>query len=91
VKKTNKQRTDERRKFYREIGGRINQARDDSGMTLGDLARATGINRGQLWKVQNGSNITMSTLLDVCRAINKQPWEMIPSVRLRSFWKAGGV
>jgi DNA-binding Xre family transcriptional regulator len=49
-------------------------------VSLTEIARRTGINRGQLWKVEKGRNITIGTLFDVCYAIDQQPCDMIPEV-----------
>ena len=67
-------------RFCKEIGANIKRARVNMEVSLSEIARRTGINKGQLWKVENGCNLTMSTLFEVCHAIDQQPWEMIPQV-----------
>lgn len=70
----------DRSRFCKEIGANIKRARVNMDVSLTEIARRTGINRGQLWKVEKGRNITIGTLFDVCYAIDQQPCDMIPEV-----------
>lgn len=54
------------------IQNKIAKARLEQNMSYFDLEKATGINKGQLYKIENrlGDNVTLIQIMSVCKALH---------------------
>lgn len=64
----------------KELGKVVRRRREQRGMKLRDLARASGVSGGNLCKLEkHGLNITIDTLVKIAEALEELPQNMIRS------------
>jgi transcriptional regulator with XRE-family HTH domain len=69
------------RDFKKELAGRIVAIRKGAGITQQQLANAMGCHSTRVSHLESGrADIRVSTLLDVARALNVSPRELLPKV-----------
>ena len=62
----------------RELGQRLQQLREDAGITQGDLSAEAGCSKNYLSAIERGVNkLTVPLLLEYCLALNKTPNEIL--------------
>ena len=52
-----------------ELALRVNQAREELGLTQAEAARKANVTQQQMSRVENGVNCNMTTFLKVCQAL----------------------
>ena len=62
----------------RTMGATLRDARVAASMSLADLAEQTGVSKGNLSKIEHGSNATVTTLYRICRALDLHPRYVLP-------------
>lgn len=56
-----------------QYGRFIKHVRQQYGLTLPELAEKAGISQGNLSKIENGGNFTISTLISIASALDVSP------------------
>ena len=56
--------------MMRELGRRIRETRIDMGMTQTEIAGKAGVTKRTISRIENGEDLTVSTLLNVLRALH---------------------
>jgi len=57
------------------IGDNIRKAR--GGMTQEKLASLSHVSRNTIWKIESGENITLESLINIAKALNVHPSELL--------------
>lgn len=73
--------TTHEKETLREVGSSIREARRHSLMSLGNLAEATGLSKGNLSKIENGGNVTLVTIYRICRVLDLHPRYVLPDFK----------
>ncbi len=62
----------------KKLGDNIRRIRESNGMSQGDICRITGMDRGYISRVENGSkNPTISNLEKIANALGVKPDELL--------------
>jgi transcriptional regulator with XRE-family HTH domain len=62
----------------KKLGDNIRRIRESKGMSQGDICRITGMDRGYISRVENGSkNPTISNLEKIANALGVKPDELL--------------
>lgn len=71
--------------MMRELGNRIRETRIDMGMTQNETARKAGVTAKTIGRIENGEDLTVSTLLSVLRALGlaQNVDALVPEVVIR--------
>jgi transcriptional regulator with XRE-family HTH domain len=65
--------------LYEEFGRRLRQAREDAGLTQGQLAEAVGLSRTSITNIESGTQpVALHMLFALSRALDKDPHELLP-------------
>src|SRR5437867_2551122 len=66
--------------LYKVIGGRIREARNDTGLSQDELAKAVRLTRTSITNLENGNQqVPLHTLFDIARALGRPVHDLIPT------------
>ena len=68
----------------KHIGFTIKALRINRGLSLSELARKSGITKGNLHKIEAGANLTTDTLIKVSAALNETPSQVMLDASIRA-------
>ncbi len=69
------------KQMLRAIGVNIQAARMKTGISLGTMAKLSGVSKGNCSKIEHGGNVTALSLYKLCWAIGVHPCEVLPAYR----------
>lgn len=69
--------------FYRQVGERIAELRENAGMSPCDLARATGVNSSTIGHAEDGTSCSLFMLAMFAEALDVSLDSLVPVEALR--------
>lgn len=69
------------KQMLRALGVNIQAARLKTGISLGTMAKLSGVSKGNCSKIEHGGNVTALCLYKLCWAIGVHPREVLPAYR----------
>ena len=60
-----------------ELYLQVREARRQANLTQGELAEAAGVGRKDVWRLENGANVTMQTFLKIVNALPDRRVELL--------------
>ena len=63
------------------LGLNIRTARETAKLSMGTLAKLSGVSKGNLSKIENGANPTMLSFYRICWSLGVHPKELLPPFR----------
>lgn len=66
--------------YLKSIGSHIKRLRDNKEMSLETLGDSIGIGGSNLQKIENGANITLSSLIKICIALEITPVQFFDNI-----------
>ena len=70
------------RRTLKTIGKKLHAERKDAGLTMAQLAADSGVSKGNLSKIEHGSDFQISTLYKLCKALGTRPRYVLPDFKL---------
>lgn len=67
--------------MLRALGANITAARLKAGISMGCMAKLSGVSKGNCSKIERGGNITALSLYKLCWAIGVHPRDVLPAYR----------
>jgi DNA-binding Xre family transcriptional regulator len=67
--------------MLRSLGANITAARLKSGISMGTMAKLSGVSKGNCSKIERGGNITALSLYKLCWSIGIHPRDVLPEYR----------
>lgn len=64
------------------VGQKIKEIRESKGLTQEDLGKLVGVQKAQISKIENGNNLTISTINKVFKALNLEAKLSIEDIEL---------
>lgn len=59
--------------FFKELGKQIKHFRKENGFSLEELGLQIGLDRSAMHRIENGYHITVTTVIKLCMALDKEP------------------
>ena len=70
--------------MLRNLGENLKAARLKTGISMGTMAKLSGVSKGNCSKIERGANITTLNLYRLCWSIGVHPREVMPEYRPNS-------
>lgn len=67
--------------MLRSLGANIKAARLKTGISMGTMAKLSGVSKGNCSKIERGGNITALGLYKLCWSIGVHPRDVLPEYR----------
>lgn len=84
-------RTDASQALLRDLGRRLRSLRDEAGLSVSELARLAGLSRRHLTEIEAGrANPSATRLVDLARALDREPAELLDLAAARRGVARGG-
>lgn len=66
------------KRVLRALGSNIKAARTEAGISMGTMAKLSGVSKGNCSKIERGANITTLALYKLCWVLGVHPREVLP-------------